>query len=194
MRLTFRAGTEAHAGDAAAALDGHAVRGKGPFVDEGTAGAFFHGGHSADAFRSEHGLVRLSHSPHMRCGLGIDPRGEVALGGVDETSPGRTFVCVHGYGHVVGVLLTGRQITDLLEAGLEGLARRHASVEAHGAGVRHRAARGGGKEDLADRDGAASEEIGVLALRVELRIEHFDKALDRRLFGGVVLIERTDVL
>ena len=58
VRLGLGTGAEAHAGDAVAALDGHAVGGEGPLVGQGTAPA---GGHgllvSADALGAPQGVV-----------------------------------------------------------------------------------------------------------------------------------------
>ena len=108
--------------------------------------------------------------------------------------PGRTVVHIHGDLDVLGVLLAGGQILDLLQAGLVGLARSHAAVDGDGAGVRNSAAGGRGVEDLAGGAGAAAEEAGILpVLGIVLRVEHLHEALDFLVVAGVVLIEVADV-
>ena len=108
--------------------------------------------------------------------------------------PCGTVVHIHGNLDVLGVLLAGGQILDLLQAGLVGLAGRHAAVDGDGAGVRNCAAGRGGVEDLAGGAGAAAEEAGVfVVLGVVLRVEHLDKALDLLVVGSVVLVEIADV-
>ena len=192
LRLGTRA--KADAGDAIAALDGNAVRGEGPLVAQRTTGALVHAGLAADALVTEHGLVGVDEGLNVRSGLLVDPRGEVSLGLVDLAGPGRTVVHVHGDLHVVAVLLGGRQVADLVQAGLPGLAGGHATVDGDGAGVSDSAAAGAGVEDLADGAGAAAQEAGVLVvLGVVLGVEHLDEALDVGRLVAAVVVEGADV-
>ena len=166
MSLRLGAGAEADAGDAVAALDGHAVGGEGPLVGQGTALALgaWPSRRRTDALVAPQGVVRVHQSLHVGRGLLVDPGGEEALGLVDVAGPGGTVIHVHGDLHVLGVLLAGGQILDLLQAGLVGLAGGHAAVDGDGAGVGHSAAGGRGVEDLAGGAGAAAEEAGVLVV------------------------------
>ena len=130
----------------------------------------------------------------MRSGLLVDPRGEVSLGLVDLAGPGRTVVHVHGDLHVVAVLLGGRQVADLVQAGLPGLTGGHTTVDGDGAGVSDSATAGAGVEDLADGAGAAAQEAGILVvLGVVLGIEHLDEALDVGRLVAAVVVEGADV-
>ena len=145
VSLRLGTGAEAHAGDAVAALNGHAVGGEGPLVGEGTAlalGGGQLGGHQA--LVAPQAVVGVHQRLNVGSGLLIDPGGEEALGLVDVARPCRTVIHVHGHLHVLGVLLAGGQILDLLQAGLVGLAGGHAAVDGDGAAIRHGAAGGGG--------------------------------------------------
>ena len=199
--LALRAGAEAHAGDAVAALDGHAVGGEGPLVRQGAAPAQVHGVPLGvgvlvtDALLAPQAVVGVDEGLDVGGGLLVDPGGEEALGLIDLAGPGGPVVHVHGDLHVVAVLLHAGQLPDLLQAGVPGLPGGHAPVDGDGAAVRHRAAGGRGVEDLADGAGATAQELGVLiVLRVELRIQHLHQAFDR--VGGTVaaLIQGPDVL
>ena len=192
LRLGTRA--KAHAGDAIAALDGNTVRGEGPLVAQWTTSALVHAGLAADALVTEHGLVGVDEGLDVRSGLLVDPRGEVSLGLVDLAGPGRTVVHVHGDLHVVAVLLGGRQVADLVQAGLPGLTGGHATVDGDGAGISHGATAGAGVEDLADGAGAAAQEAGVLeVLGVVLGVEHLDETLDVGRLVAAVVVEGADV-
>ena len=139
-------------------------------------------------------VVRVDERLNVRRGFLVDPGREEALGLVDVAGPRGTVVHVHGDLDVLGILLAGGQILDLLQAGLVGLAGRHAAVDGDGAGVGDCAAAGAGVEDLAGGAGAAAEEAGVLiVLGVVLRVEHLDKTLDLLVVGSVVLVEVADV-
>ena len=139
-------------------------------------------------------MVRIDQSLDVRRGGLVDPGREEALGLIDMAGPRGTVVHVHGNLDVLGILLAGGQILDLLQAGLIGLAGRHAAVNGDGAGVRNCAAGRGGVEDLAGGAGAAAEEAGVFVmLGVVLRVEHLDKTLDLLVVGSVVLVEIADV-
>ena len=194
MRLALGAGAEAHAGDAVATLDGDAVGGESPLVDEGTV-ALVHGRGSADALVAVERLVGVHQRLDVGGGFLVDPGGEEALGLIDLASPGGTVVHVHADLHVVAVLLHGGQVADLLEAGVPGLASGHAAVDGDGAGVGHGAAAGRGVENLGGGAGAAAEEAGVfIVLGVILGVEHLHETLDLGLIGVVVFVEGADVL
>ena len=79
----FLAGAEADDRDPVAAHDGHAVGGEGPLVGAG--------------FASEQAAVSLFGGFRHHMVFGQDPRGEVAVGGVDEAGPRGDFVGVHGH-------------------------------------------------------------------------------------------------
>ena len=139
-------------------------------------------------------MVRVDERLNVGRGLLVDPGGEEGLGLIDVAGPGRTVIHIHGHLDVLGVLLAGGQILDLLQAGLVGLARGHAAVDGDGAGVRNSAAGGRGVEDLAGGAGAAAEEAGILpVLGIVLRVEHLHEALDFLVVAGVVLVEVADV-
>ena len=130
----------------------------------------------------------------VRSGLLVDPGGEEALGLVHMAGPCGTVIHIHGNLHVLGILLAGGQVLDLLQAGLIGLAGGHAAVDGDGAAVGHSAAGGGGVEDLAGGAGAATQEVGVLiVLGVELGIQHLYQAVDLGGAVGGVLVQVTDV-
>src|SRR5699024_7391070 len=74
VRLALGAGAEAHAGDAVATLDGDAVGGEGPLVDEGTV-ALVHGGGRADALVAVERLVGVHQRLDMGGGFLVDPGG-----------------------------------------------------------------------------------------------------------------------
>ena len=195
MGLGLGSGAEAHAGDAVAALDGHAVGGEGPLIRQGTASA---GGHGllvgADALRAPQGVVGIDQGLHMGRGLLVDPGGEEALGFVHMAGPGGTVIHIHRHLHVLGVLLAGGQVLDLLQAGLIRLAGGHAAVDGDGTGVCHGAAGGGGVEDLAGGAGAPAQEAGVLiVLGVELGVQHLHQAVDLGGAVGGILVEVADV-
>ena len=195
MGLALGPGAEAHAGDAVAALDGDTVGGEGPLVREGTALPLFPGllVHP-EALVAPEAVVGVHQGLDVGGGLLVDPGGEEGLGLVDVAGPGWPVIHVHGDLHVLGVLLHGGQVLDLLQAALVGLARGHAAVDGDGAGVRHGAAAGGGVEDLAGGAGAPAQEAGVLpVLGIVLRVQHLDQALDLLIVGGVVLVEVPDV-
>ena len=194
MRLALGAGAKAHAGDAVATLDGDAVGREGPLVRERAAGALVHGGLAADALVAVEGVVRVNEGLDVSRALGVDPRGEVGLGLVDGALPARAVVHVHGDLDVVAVLLDGRQVADLLEAGVPGLAGGHAAVDGDRAAVGHGAAAGTGIEDLRDGAGAAAQEARVLeVLGVVLGVEHLDEALDVGGLVAAVVVEGADV-
>src|SRR5699024_3874378 len=192
--LALGAGAEAHAGDAVATLDGDAVGGESPLVDERTV-ALVHGRGSADALVAVERLVGVHQRLDVGGGFLVDPGGEEALGLIDLASPGGTVVHVHADLHVVAVLLHGGQVADLLEAGVPGLASGHAAVDGDGAGVGHGAAAGGGVEDLGGGAGAAAQETGVLVVvGVVLGIQHLHQALDLHAVVGGVLVQGPHVL
>ena len=195
MSLRLGAGAEADARDAVAALDGNAVGGEGPLVGQRAAFALFSGSLvSPQSGVAPQRVVRVDQCLDVRSGSLVDPGREEALGLVDVAGPRGTVIHVHGDLDVLGVLLAGGQILDLLQAGLIGLAGRHAAVDGDGAGVGNCAAGRGGIEDLAGGAGAAAEEAGVfVVLGVVLRVEHLDKALDLLVVAGVVLVEIADV-
>mgnify|MGYP000122907361 CR=1 FL=1 len=201
VSLALGAGAEAHAGDAVAALDGHAVGGEGPLVGEGTALPQVHGVPllvrvgMADTLVTPQGMVGVHQRLDMGGALLVDPGGEEALRLIDLAGPGGPVIHVHADLHIVSVLLDGGQLPDLLQAGVPGLAGGHAAVDGDGAAVGHGAAGGRGVEDLAGGAGATAQELSVLGvLRVEFRIQHFHEPLD--LIGGAVavFIEGADVL
>ena len=194
VSLALSTGAEADAGDAVTALDGDAVGGEGPLVDQGTV-TQVHSALGPDALLAEQGVVGVHQSLDVGGVLLVDPSGEVGLGLVHLAGPGGTVVHVHGDLHVVAVLLHAGQVPDLLQAGIPGLASGHAAVDGDGAGVSHSAAAGGGVENLAGGAGAAAQETGVLVvLGVVLGVEHLHEALDFLVVGVVVLVEGADVL
>ena len=124
----------------------------------------------------------------------VDPGGEEGLSLVDVAGPGGPVVHIHGDLHVLGILLHGGQLLDLLQAALVGLAGGHAPVDGDGAGVRHGAAAGGAVEDLGGGAGAPAQEAGVLEVaRVVLRVQHLHQALDLLVLARVVLVQIPDV-
>ena len=148
-----------------------------------------------DALGAPQRVVRVHHGLHVRGVLLVYPGREVALGLIDLAGPGRAVVHVHADLHVVAVLLHVRQVPDLLQAAVPGLARGHAAVDRDGAGVGHGAAARAGVEDLARGAGAAAQEAGVLVvLGVVLRVQHLHEALYLHAVVGGVLVERPDVL
>ena len=126
VRLRFRAGAEAHARDAVAALDGHAVGGERPFVDQ-RAAALVHRRGMALPLAAVERAVRLGHGLHVRRALLVDPGGEVALRLVHKARPGGAVVAVHG--DLGAVLFARGQRLDLLQARIPRLARGHAPVD-----------------------------------------------------------------
>ena len=140
-------------------------------------------------------MVGVDKGLHMGRGLLVDPGGEEALGLIHMAGPCGTVIHVHGDLHILGILLAGGQILDLLQAGLIGLAGGHAAVDGDSAAIGNGAAGGRGVEDLAGGAGAAAQETGIFPmLGIELGIQHLHQAVD---LGGAVsgiLVEVTDVL
>lgn len=147
----------------------------------------------AQALRAEQGVVGVHQGLDVGGALLVDPGGEIGLGLIDGARPGGPVVHIHGHLHIVAVLLHGRQIPDLLEAGIPGLPGGHAAVDGDGAGVGHGAAAGGGAEDLGGGAGAPAQEPGVLVmLRVILGIQHLHQTPDLHcIVGGVSFRART---
>ena len=197
MSLRLSTGAEANAGDAVAALDSNTVGGEGPLVGQGTALTLSLSdlGVGAGTGVAEQCQMCILQSLDV-CGLLlVDPSGEVALGLVDFASPGGTIVHVHGNDNVVTVLLDVGQITDLLQAGIPGLASGHTTVDGDGAGVSNSAARGRGEVDLRSGASTAAQETSILVVvGVVLGIQHLDQTLDLGLVSSVVLVQSANVL
>ena len=195
MSLRLGTGAEANTGDTITTLNGHAVGGEGPLIGEGTTLALLSSqlrGHQT--LRAPQTVVSINESLHVGSGLLVDPSGEEALRLVHMTGPCGTIIHVHGHLHVLGVLLAGGQILDLLEAGLIGLTCGHAAVDGDGAAISHGAAGGGGVEDLRGGAGTATQKTGILiVLGVILGIQHLHQTLDLLIVACVVLVEVTDV-
>ena len=196
MGLRLGAGAKADARDAVAALDGNAVRGERPLVGQRTALALCAGGLvGPEALVAPQSVVRVDKGLHMGGGFLVDPRREEALGLIDVAGPCGTVVHIHRNLDVLGILLAGGQVLDLLQAGLVGLAGGHAAVDGDGAGVGHGAAGGRGVEDLAGGAGATAQETGILPVfGIVLGIQHLHQTLDLHGVVGGIFVEIPDVL
>ena len=100
--------------------------------------------------------------------FGQDPRGEVAVGGVDEAGPRGDFVGVHGHLGLVSGGLDRGQILNLGNGEILVFAEGQAAVHGNGAAVRHRTAGGRGVENLGNGEGALAEEGVVREPGIEL--------------------------
>ena len=131
----------------------------------------------------------------MRRILLADPGREVCFCLIDLAGPCRTGVHVHRNLHIIAILLHCRQIADFLQAGLVGLACRHAAVDRDRAAVRDSAAARGGIEDLGNRAGSSSEESCIfIILRIVFRVKHLGQTADHGAFGAVVVVQGPDVV
>ena len=178
--LFFGPRPKTDAGNAIATHDRDAVCRERPFVDDGI---FVEQAFVGFDERFAHDVI-----------FGQNPCREVAFGRIYQIGIGRIFVFLHRNGDVVAPFLDGGQIADFLQARFSRFASGHSAIERNGARVGDGATARRREEDFRRRNRTTTQELGVFPKGIVFGIEHLDQALDLGAVGGIVFVERTNVL
>ena len=123
----------------------------------------------------------------MRGVFPVDPCWKITFGFINQSSPSRAVIHIHGNNYIFTIFFASWQLTDFIQTGIPGFTGCHTTVNGNRAGIGYCTTGRRCEENLRYCAGTAPKKASIfIMIRVVFRVEHLYQTLDFILIGDAM--------